>query len=254
MTSNVDFRVVRYGALQRPRRQGTDRSADPAGWEGNPWGPRRPAGSGQRRHSADPDDPADVAVGQVGQAGAPRRRHPVPSGRMLGCSSAGSRSAGSPPTSAAASTRTPAIVAIEDGRARSSTTSTKAGVRRQPFAVWILDNVGPFGVKRRPARVAVARRRGGPLLPARPIEDRSRSTSSWSSDDQALYCVEMTEKAYRSSGLSSAEPVRLGDMENVTKFPICMFMFLAALAPDARTGRLLPGQRAARDLVVSQPG
>ena len=35
----------------------------------------------------------------------------------------------------------------------------------------------------------------------------------------------MTEKAYRSSGLTLSEPVRLGDMENAPQFPICMFMF-----------------------------
>ena len=45
-------------------------------------------------------------------------------------------------------------------------------------------------------------------------------------DDQALYCVEMTEKAYRAGGLPLSEPVRLGDMENVTKFPICIFLFM----------------------------
>src|SRR5215831_12429872 len=39
------------------------------------------------------------------------------------------------------------IVAIEGGEPVVYDT-TKAGVRRQPFAVWILDNVGPFGVKR----------------------------------------------------------------------------------------------------------
>jgi hypothetical protein len=35
----------------------------------------------------------------------------------------------------------------------------------------------------------------------------------------------MTEKAYRSSGLTLSDPVRLGDMERAPEFPICMFMF-----------------------------
>src|SRR4051812_3120002 len=39
------------------------------------------------------------------------------------------------------------IVALEDGEVVVYDT-TKFSVRRQPFAVWMLDNVGPFGVKR----------------------------------------------------------------------------------------------------------
>ncbi|MBV8611032.1 MAG: hypothetical protein JO034_26680, partial [Singulisphaera sp.] len=35
-----------------------------------------------------------------------------------------------------------------------------------------------------------------------------------------------TEKAYRSSGLPLSEPIRLGDMENMSKFPVCVFVFL----------------------------
>ena len=41
-------------------------------------------------------------------------------------------------------------------------------------------------------------------------------------DDSALYCVEMTEKAYRYAGLPLSEPVKLGDMERATEFPVCM--------------------------------
>ena len=44
-------------------------------------------------------------------------------------------------------------------------------------------------------------------------------------DDNALYCMEMTEKAFRSAGLTLSEPVRLGEMENVAQFPICVFAF-----------------------------
>ena len=37
--------------------------------------------------------------------------------------------------------------------------------------------------------------------------------------------MEMTEKAFRSAGLTLSEPVRLGEMENAAQFPICMFAF-----------------------------
>ena len=44
-------------------------------------------------------------------------------------------------------------------------------------------------------------------------------------DDTALYCVEMTEKAFRAAGLVLSEPVRLKDMERAAEFPICITMF-----------------------------
>ena len=115
------------------------------------------------------------------------------------------------------------IAAIEDGEVVVYDI-TKAGARRQPFAVWVLDNVGPFGVKRvRPelrSHAAEAVR-----FCRRMFEEQVPFDYALELDDKALYCVEMTEKAYRSSGLVLSEPVRLGDMENAPQFPICMFMF-----------------------------
>ena len=116
------------------------------------------------------------------------------------------------------------IAAIEAGEPVVYDT-TKAGVRRQPFAVWILDNAGPFGVKRvKPEHQPYA---------AKAVEfcrDAFRRQVPFdydlSIDDRAFYCVEMTEKAYRLSGLPLAEPIKLGDMENITKFPICVMGFL----------------------------
>ncbi len=116
------------------------------------------------------------------------------------------------------------IVAFEDGETVVYDT-TKAGVRRQPFCVWILDNAGPFGVKRpRPedqrfAKAAVGYCRD--LFVKQPPFDYDLGI-----DDQAYYCVEMTEKAYRANGMPLSEPLRLGDMENIAQFPICVFAFL----------------------------
>ena len=55
-------------------------------------------------------------------------------------------------------------------------------------------------------------------------------------DDRALYCVEMTEKAFRAVDVPLSEPVRLGDMEHAAEFPICMFAFehLTSLRLDQR--------------------
>lgn len=118
------------------------------------------------------------------------------------------------------------IAAIEGGEPVVYDT-TKAGVRRQPFSVWILDNAGPFGVKRvKPESQAYAAKA---VQFCRDAYVRQVPFDyELSDDDRALYCVEMTEKAYRSSGLPLAEPLKLGDMENINKFPICVMVFLKA--------------------------
>jgi hypothetical protein len=116
------------------------------------------------------------------------------------------------------------IVAIEDGEVVVYDT-TKAGVRRQPFYIWVLDNAGPFGVKRVRAQdrpytsraVAYCRELFAKQVPF----DYELGV-----DDDAFYCVEMTEKAYRSNGMPLSEPLRLGDMERITRYPICVLVFL----------------------------
>lgn len=114
------------------------------------------------------------------------------------------------------------IVAIEDGDPVVYDT-TKAGVRRQPLSVWVLDNVGPIGVKRLKPRYE-------DHVPEvldfchRVFETQVPFDYELSPDDSELYCVEMTEKAFRSAGMKLSEPVRLGDMEHATDHPIAMFL------------------------------
>jgi hypothetical protein len=116
------------------------------------------------------------------------------------------------------------IVAFENGEPVVYDT-TKAGARRQPLSVWVLDNVGPFGVKRvKPGYQAYAARA---VAYCRDLfQKQAPFDYDLSIDDRAFYCVEMTEKAYRANGLPLAEPLRLGDMENITRFPICVMVFL----------------------------
>jgi hypothetical protein len=116
------------------------------------------------------------------------------------------------------------IVSIEDGELFVYDT-TKAGVRRQPFPVWILDNAGPFGVKRvRPADQPYAAKA---VRFCRELYTKQLPFDyDLGIDDQAFYCVEMTEKAYRSNGLPLSEPLRLGDMENIARYPVCVIVFL----------------------------
>src|SRR5262249_27174748 len=61
-------------------------------------------------------------------------------------------------------------------------------------------------------------------------------------DDSALYCLELTEKAFRSQGLKLSEPVRIGDWEFLTSFPLT-----AVLMPGAT--RLVVG----RPIILEQP-
>jgi hypothetical protein len=112
------------------------------------------------------------------------------------------------------------IVAIEqEGPVVYDTTRT--GVARQPFCVWVLDNVGSIGVKRlRPEyRSAIPR----VLAYCRKVfQEKVPFDYDLSLDDRALYCIEMTEKAFRSAGLELSKPVALGDMERAPEFPMCM--------------------------------
>ena len=115
-------------------------------------------------------------------------------------------------------------MAIEDGEPVVYDT-TKAGVRRQPLSVWVLDNAGPFAVKG--VRAEDQRYTTKAIAYCRELFARQVPFDyDLGIDDQAFYCVEMTEKAYRCNGMPLSEPVRLGDMENITRYPVCVLVFL----------------------------
>ena len=120
-----------------------------------------------------------------------------------------------------------AVVAVEaDGPVVYDMTKAAGRSRRQPFAVWILDNVGPIGVK----RLRADQRSHIPAILAwcrKVFADQVPFDYELGLDDSALYCVEMTEKAFRSEGLALSAPIRLGDMENATRYPIRIFVIQA---------------------------
>jgi hypothetical protein len=113
------------------------------------------------------------------------------------------------------------IVAIEEeGPVVYDTTRT--GVARQPFGVWILDNVSWIGVKRpRPEfRDAIP----SALAYCRKVyQEHVPFDYELGLDDSALYCIEMTQKAYMSAGIVLSKPIRVGDMERATEFPVSMY-------------------------------
>jgi hypothetical protein len=97
--------------------------------------------------------------------------------------------------------------------------TTRTSVARQPFAVWMLDNVGYFGVKRlRPEyRQAIP---GIIEYCHKVFAEQPPFDYELNLDDKALYCVEMTEKAFRHAGAKLSDPIKLGDMERAGEFPL----------------------------------
>jgi hypothetical protein len=132
------------------------------------------------------------------------------------------------------------IVSVEDGLPVVYDCSY-VGVQRQPFEIWMLDSLGTPGVKRlkpehRPRIVGVIRHCRGVFERQVPFDFGFRM------EDDSLYCVELTEKAFRSQGLALSEPVRIGDWEYLSNFPLTAF-----LIPSA-TGMVLD-----RPITLEQP-
>jgi hypothetical protein len=132
-----------------------------------------------------------------------------------------------------------AVVAIEaEGPVVYDT--TRPGVRRQPFAIWVLDNVGPFGVK----RLRAEHRSHIPEVIQFCREVWFKQVPfdvNLGLDDETLYCCEMTEKAFRAAGLTLSEPLPLGDMENAPQFPICMFCIATLTRLKLEQALIFPG-------------
>ena len=116
------------------------------------------------------------------------------------------------------------IIAIEDGSIFVYDCSS-SGIQRQPFSVWMLDCVGPLGVKR-----LKAEHRGripGVLGFCRKVfEQQVPFDYEFRMDDSKFYCLELTEKAFRSQGLALSEPVRIGDWEDLVNYPLTAFAFV----------------------------
>jgi hypothetical protein len=137
------------------------------------------------------------------------------------------------------------IVAVEDGVPVVYDCSSE-GVRRMPFEVWMLECVGSMGVKR--LKPDHRGRIPGVIGYCRAAYERQVSFDfEFRLEDPSLYCVEMTEKAFRSQGLRLSEPVRIGDWERLTSYP------LTALAMPYATKRAL-GRPITLDQLVYLPG
>ena len=120
------------------------------------------------------------------------------------------------------------IVAVEDG-APVVYDCTSIGVRRQPFKVWMLDTVGAWGVK--VLEPEHRRHISGVLSYCRQeFEQQVPFDFRFRLDDGALYCLEPTEKTFRSQGLALSQPVPTGDWENLTSYPLTAIAVLYGTA------------------------
>ena len=114
------------------------------------------------------------------------------------------------------------VVAIEDGSPVVYDCSS-AGVQRQPFEVWMLDSLGALGVKR--LKPKHRERIAGVIDYCRSAFERQVPfDNGFRMEDDSLYCLELTEKAFRSQGLALSEPVRIGDWAYLASFPLTAFL------------------------------
>jgi hypothetical protein len=132
------------------------------------------------------------------------------------------------------------IIAIEDGSPVVYDCSY-AGIQRQPFEVWMLDSLGDVGVKRlkREHRERIPRVVG---FCRAAFQRQVPFDFGFRMGDDSLYCLELTEKAFRSQGLALSEPVRIGDWEYLASFPLT-----ALLIPPAT------GWSLGRPITLDQP-
>ncbi len=113
------------------------------------------------------------------------------------------------------------VVGIENGEPMIYDT-TKDGPRKMPLSIWMLDTRGRFGVK----RLRPELQNKVPAILAFLRETYAKQTPfdfQLNPSDDALYCVEMTEKAFQSAGVTLSQPIKLGNMDRAIEFPLCMF-------------------------------
>lgn len=109
------------------------------------------------------------------------------------------------------------IVAIEGGEPVVYDTTT-TGPQRHPFAVWLLDARGSVAVKRpRPEYQAYAPKA---VEFCRAVYDKQVPFDyDMRLGDDRFYCIEMTERAYRTSGLPLSESIPLYRLPRYHEYP-----------------------------------
>lgn len=109
------------------------------------------------------------------------------------------------------------IVAWEEGEPFVYDTA-KHGPRRQPFGIWVLDTAGSLAARRPraeyqgyvPSAVAFVRDVYCRQVPF---------DLKFEFGDDRFYCVEMTERAYRTAGLTLSEPIQIDQLPRFHEYP-----------------------------------
>lgn len=126
------------------------------------------------------------------------------------------------------------IVAIENGQPFVYDTSG-GGPQRQPFAIWLLDATGSFAIKRprpefqhlAPHAVAFCRKTYHEQVPF-----------DWNMTpgDDRFYCIELTQRAYATAGLSLSEPIRLDHLPRYHEFPrvVALMKVFTSMVPEQK--------------------
>lgn len=218
------------GAGCRSTCETTDRLV-PRSWTGNPWGPEANAA---RRRGAIPTVPNHPEMAAWATWG---RRH-LRDGDLLFRMGDARAAFGLLPFSrlsaaiSASRFSHSGIVAFEGGEPVVYDTSL-GGPQRQPFAIWLLDARGAFAVKRPRAPY----RHHAPRAAAF-CRDVYRAQVPFDPDlklgDDRFYCVELTQRAYASSGLDLARPVRLDRLPRFAEFPKTtrLMQLFSKMVPD----------------------
>ena len=208
--------LIAVATNERGAEEATDWMKPPA-WSGNFWGP---SASRARLAGQLPPLPTTPATARWGSWG----RSMLREGDVVFRLGDARTLRGFFPLSRfiAGATRSPfshtGIVAIEDGSPAVYDCSSD-GIQRQPFEVWMLDCVGDLGVK----RLGTEHRRHipGVISHCRKLfAQQVPFDYEFRLDDAALYCLEMTEKAFRSQGVVLSQPIRIGDWENLNSYTL----------------------------------
>jgi hypothetical protein len=188
----------------------------PPDWKGNPWGPEAEEARRSGRLPAVPYSPPMIAwdawargnlrdgdiLFRMGDARAALGLFPF---SRISAEMADSRYSHS------------GVVALEGGEPVVYDT-TKTGPRRQPFAVWVLDTVGDFAVRRPGPAIQKSVPRA--LAYCRDVYRRQVPFDrGFAMGDDRLYCIELTERAYRSAGVTLSEPIRIEQLPRYHEFP-----------------------------------
>jgi Permuted papain-like amidase enzyme, YaeF/YiiX, C92 family len=211
----------------------TDRLV-PRGFRGNPWGPQANAMRERGEIPVVPNNPDMAAWDTWGKAnlregdillrmGDARAALGLLPFSKFSAAIAGSRFSHS------------GIVAREGGEVVVYDTTT-TGPQRQPLAIWLLDTRGSFAVKRPKPEYQAQVPRAVAFCRAA-YEKQTPFDFGMKLGDDHLYCIELTERAYQTSGLPLSKALRLDELPRYGEFP--KFVRLLKLATP-----MVPEQRA----------